>query len=545
MFGVLLKKHFTEMFASMFVNRKTGKVKSKGGIIGYAILLGFCFIIIMGSVFSLAMMLALAFIGNELTADFIGEVINIPPNSEWLYFAILSILAILLGVFGSVFNTYASLYKAKDNDFLLSLPIKPMTILAVRMSGVFGTSLMYSALIWIPTIVAYFIVASFSWKILIYTTITYIMLVLFVTVLTCALGYVVAIVSSKLKNKSFITVIISVVFFALYYFVCFKASEIFTSFVANSEQVGKVISTWMFPIYHLSKGAAGNTVSLLIFSAFSIVLFALCCYILQHSFFKLVTATTGTKQKIYTAKEEKSATKSEALLGKEFGRFFSSPTYMLNTALGVVFILIFSVFVIIKAPDVSLLDEIFPGLSGIIPIVAVGAMIFMLAMNVIAMPSVSLEGKSIEILHSLPVDGREVLFAKEKLQAIINFVPSVVCLIALEIVFKQGILTIIASVIALATFVWFSSALSTYMGVKKPIMVWANESIPIKQNLAIFIPILGSIIVGGGAAFGACVLAVLIPTFIPLLLMAVLFALVALPFQIWINEKGGKEFDNL
>ena len=32
-------------------------------------------------------------------------------------------IALALGIFGSVFNTFASLYQAKDNDLLLSLPI--------------------------------------------------------------------------------------------------------------------------------------------------------------------------------------------------------------------------------------------------------------------------------------------------------------------------------------------------------------------------------------------------------------------------------------
>ena len=39
---------------------------------------------------------------------------------SWLYFAIMSLMAVFLGAFGSVFNTYAGLYAAKDNDLLLS-----------------------------------------------------------------------------------------------------------------------------------------------------------------------------------------------------------------------------------------------------------------------------------------------------------------------------------------------------------------------------------------------------------------------------------------
>ena len=55
----------------------------------------------------------------------------------WLYFTLMGLVAIFLGAFGSVFNTYSSLYLAKDNDLLLSLPIPVRVIIASRLlSGV-------------------------------------------------------------------------------------------------------------------------------------------------------------------------------------------------------------------------------------------------------------------------------------------------------------------------------------------------------------------------------------------------------------------------
>ena len=39
---------------------------------------------------------------------------------DWLYFDMMTLIALFLGVFGGVFNTYSSLYKAKDNDLMLS-----------------------------------------------------------------------------------------------------------------------------------------------------------------------------------------------------------------------------------------------------------------------------------------------------------------------------------------------------------------------------------------------------------------------------------------
>ena len=49
--------------------------------------------------------------------------------------ALMGLLAILLGAFGSVFNTYSGLYLSKDNDLLLSMPIPVRSIMAVPAAG--------------------------------------------------------------------------------------------------------------------------------------------------------------------------------------------------------------------------------------------------------------------------------------------------------------------------------------------------------------------------------------------------------------------------
>ena len=61
-----------------------------------------------------------------------------------------------MGVIGSVFNTYASLYQAKDNDLLMSLPIPALYILLIRVAGVYIVGLFYQLLVMIPTAIVYF-----------------------------------------------------------------------------------------------------------------------------------------------------------------------------------------------------------------------------------------------------------------------------------------------------------------------------------------------------------------------------------------------------
>ena len=76
---------------------------------------------------------------------------------DWLYFALMGGIAMLLGAFGSIFNTYAGLYLAKDNDLLLSLPIPVRSIILSRLLSVYLMGLLYSGVVTIPAAIVYLI----------------------------------------------------------------------------------------------------------------------------------------------------------------------------------------------------------------------------------------------------------------------------------------------------------------------------------------------------------------------------------------------------
>lgn len=51
---------------------------------------------------------------------------------DWLYFALAGLFSLAMGVLGTVFSTQNQLYAAKDNDLMLSLPLRPGEILLGR-----------------------------------------------------------------------------------------------------------------------------------------------------------------------------------------------------------------------------------------------------------------------------------------------------------------------------------------------------------------------------------------------------------------------------
>ena len=145
MLKILMKKQMQEVGTFLYQDNKKGKRRSKSNFIGYILILVLLYAMLGGIFFTMG-----AWLGKPLMA----------LQLDWLYFALMGLVSVFLGVFGSVFNTYSSLYLAKDNELLLSMPIKPRDILIARLSGVYVMGLFYEGLVFIPAILAYCMTAG-------------------------------------------------------------------------------------------------------------------------------------------------------------------------------------------------------------------------------------------------------------------------------------------------------------------------------------------------------------------------------------------------
>lgn len=203
---------------------------------------------------------------------------------SWFYFAIMGLMAILLGAFGSVFTTYSSLYLPKDNDQMLSLPIPVNTLIAARLLGVYLMGLMYSGVVVLPAIIVYWVTVSAAPLHLLAGVLFLLLISLFVMAISCLLGWVVAKVSLKLKNKSFVTVVLSLVFFGLYYyFFSFKANSLLTELLQNIALYGDKVRSSAYPVYLFGQAGAGDPLSMLLLTAAIAVLFGLTWLLLSAS----------------------------------------------------------------------------------------------------------------------------------------------------------------------------------------------------------------------------------------------------------------------
>ena len=469
MLKLLLKKQLTEIFRNYFYNPKKNRARSKVGIIGYILLFVILMVGLLGGIFTgLSLLLC-----SPLSA----------AGMDWLYFSLMGLLAILLGTFGSVFTTYSCLYLSRDNDLMLSLPIPVNVLMASRLLTVYLMGAMYSIVVILPAVIVYWIAASASAGAIFGCLLLMLLISVFVLTLSCALGWVVAKISLKLKNKSFITVIISLAFFGGYYFFYFKAQTLIQNLLANAADYAAKIKGAAYPLYLFGKVGTGDWLAMLMVSAVVIALFAIVWALISRSFLKIATSSGKTEKRVYKEKAVKPKSVHGALLAKEFSRFLSSPLYMLNCGLGILLLPIAGGALVWKGGTIiSVLNSVFGARAGCTQVLLCAVVCMLASMNDTAAPSVSLEGKTIWLVQSLPVTPWQVLRAKLGVQLILTFVPTLLCFVCLPFIYPYSPLEILITAFVLLSNVLLSALFDLFLGLMTANLTWTNEMTPIKQS---------------------------------------------------------------
>ena len=506
MLGVLLKKEIAEVFRNFFFDRRKNKPRSKTLVILMFVIFSFLLFGMLGGSFA---GMALSICG-ELTE----------AGMDWLYFDVMSGTAIVLGIFGSVFNTYSTLYLPNDNELLFSMPIPVKTIIAARLLKVYLLNIMYSGIAILPAIIVYWCVKGITPL----NAAGGIMMIFIITVtvhiFTCVFGWIAAKISLKVKNKSFISVILTIAIIAAYYFFCFNTSEWVSYLTHNVEAVGNSIKNNAYILYLFGTIGSGDMLSAGLFIIINGILLALVLYVLVKTFFTIATSSGKSEKKRYTEKKARERSAFAAMLGKELSRFFSSTNYMLNCGFGIILI-------------------------PVIPVLLCSSIMALASMNDMAAPSVSLEGKNIWIPQSMPVAPETVLLAKAALQFVLTVIPILIAEICALTVMPCTVTEKLMFFIVPLVYTVFSAFFFTFLSIRFPTLEWTSEIIPIKQSLCIFISLFGSWGISLLFLIMYFLAGHLLGTEIYLAVWAVIYAAASVFLWHYLKTKGAEDFSKL
>lgn len=414
-------------------------------------------------------------------------------NFAWLYFSMAAIIATAICFIGSVFTAKILLFDAKDNELLLSMPVPPKHILASRMLTLLLMNYVFEIFVLAPAGFVFHTFFATTFTGVVFFVIGFLFLPFIALTITCVFGWFLEIVSARVRNKTLITTVLSLGFLAAYFYFYSKMNSYLLLIIQNASAIGENIKNSIFPIYHFGRAIAEkNPVSLLLFVLCAIVPFAIVYAILSYSFLKITTTNRGFTKIKYREQTMKVSSLRAALLKKELKHFSSNAMYIMNGSLGAVFTLAAAVALVIYRDLPSVIIEDMPNIASFINPLAVVALCFLASTNIISAPSISLEGKSLWIVQSLPIDGGDALLAKAYMHMVVCLpsvmIASVVCVFTLNMTPLLILLTLVLPAIVTV----FCALFGVFINLHFPRFDWISETVAIKQSMstmiAMFVP---------------------------------------------------------
>ena len=531
----LIKLRLQNILGSMTARKKNGK--------GMLVLFALLMIYGLGS---------FVFLFYQMFGVIAGTLAAAPPY-HWFYFALVGLLSFGLSFFFTAFTAKSELFEAKDNELLLSMPIRPRTILLSRMAVLLLVEYLISLLVMAPAGAAWFSNAGLNVTQLVLYIVGSVFLPLISASIACVVGWLLALLTAHARNKTLVTMIFSLGFLALYFFVYFNAQRYITSLLQNYQSVADGMTGWGFLFFWYGRGIAEpHWLFFLLVALFAIAVFTAAFLLLGKGFLK-VSSPENLKKRRTGELALRSGKVSSALLRKEFKRFTSSALYMLNCGLGLILAVIAAVALLIKADAVR---ELLPRVRQMgLPLTNLDfALILALltsvfcSMNVITAPSISLEGKSLWILRSAPIPAGAVLAAKLKLHLLLCAPPTLLLSAAAGYVLQPGVWGWLALLLVPQMFVLLNGAFGLMMNLCFPKLDWTNEAVPIKQSASVILTMLPMMAYSVAVVLGFVFLVLLNPILTPtafLLLALAVAAVWTLFAALWLCKSGPKKFEKL
>lgn len=416
-----------------------------------------------------------------------------------LFAAAISMMTFMQGIY----KTGPLIFNCKDDDLLLSLPIQKKTVLFIRIFKFYVFELMYNSLFLLPIMIAYIRWAeNLNWTYYLTSISMLLLLPIIPIVLSCFVGAITSSISSRFKYKNLVQIITSMIFIVLIMALSYKTDNLINYLIKNATSINDLITKIYYPAGVYAKLVTNfNVLDLLIFLIVNIAIIFISIYLLSIFYFKI----NSRMKKVITNKKVKLGnlnikqnSKTRSLIKKELNTFFETPVFIINSGFALVLFLIAVIMIVIKFDSFLPLLTSKQGGAGIEKDVItsnISIMIFLLIsfagyMTSITNSVISLEGRNINILKSLPLKAKTILMSKIYSCLVITTPILVIGNIILFIKFNTSIIEAILLLILSILVPLVSHFIGLIVNLKYPKLDAESSAEVVKQSASSFISVM-------------------------------------------------------
>ena len=486
-----------------------------------------------------------------------ANIIMEPLVKIHLEFVLLTLFVFLTAILTLVEGIYKSsslLFNCKDDNLLLSLPIKKSTVLFVRVFKFYVFEVLYNSLFLIPAIVVYLRYVNVGVSYYIVSLLALILLPIIPIVISCIIGGIISVSSSKFRFKNLVQILITTLFLLLIMYASFNLERIIMNIAEKATGINDFITRIYYPAGAYIKLITDFKISdLLLFIIIHIAIFVFAIMLLSTVYFKINSRTKAVKTSLRKGKYRIKKNKPMiALIKKEFKKFVDSPVFIINAGFGLVLFVVACIAITIKFDKFvnTLINQgiliTMEQVKMYFPVILFGLICFTSLLTSITSSMISLEGKSFNILKSLPIKPEKIILSKI-LTAVLIMIPfMLIGDIVFFIKFKLSILEMILIIISTIIMPLVSETIGILINLKYPKMDAENDTEVVKQSMSSGIAVfIGFVLM----ALTGYVLYKLIESGISIDLTIVIglafYTLIYIGLLIYLKKKSVKEFNSI
>ena len=428
-----------------------------------------------------------------------------PLNLQTLLLAALVLSISVLTIFEGIYKTSSLLFNCKDDQLLYSLPIKKSTILFLRMFKFYVFEVLFNSIFFIPVIIAYIeYTPSITWTFYLTSVVMILTIPIIPVVISTILGFFTTNLSSKVKYKNAMQIITSIVLILGIMYASFKMDNVYNYMIEHSDSMNDFITKLCYPAgMYATLATKFSLLKLIEYIIVNIVILTVGIFILSKFYFKI-----NSSYKEVTTVQNKKIKKGElkfvqnnpvrSLIKKEITTFFKTPVFIINAGFALVFFFIIAVAICFKFD--SLYESLFAS-TGEVTITKEAILshmslaIFMLVafasfMTSITNSVISLEGKNISILKSLPLEPKRILMSKVHAALVITTPPMLIGTLIMLINFKINIIESILILLLTILMPLVSHFIGIIINLKFPKLNYDNSAEVVKQSVSSFLAVM-------------------------------------------------------
>lgn len=422
------------------------------------------------------------------------------------------VISSLFTLFFTMFKANGELFHYQDYDMLMSLPIPVQTVINSRFVNMYLWNTLISVLIMLPMGIVYAIFVKPSIAFYFMWIVGMILTSLIPTTLAATIGAIITAISVKFRYSNTVSIILSLLLIVVIFVMPMSSTsnnnglpQLVDSHsgeldIATIKNFAPIITQTINKIYPPAKLFTTAVVDInfgifLIFGAISIGWYAFFLYFLSLKYKQINTALSShNTNSRYVLKTLRTNSMRTALYKKTLMRILKSNVCATNLLVSCLLAIIFSLTMVILGPDkleTSLEIKDFKNILNTAAAYIIAGMVCMTNSSII---SLSLEGKNIWLIKSLPIPPKTLYDSYLLTNFTFTIPTSFLCSILFCITLKPDLLGVLVLLITPLIYAIFTAVFGIFLSNRMAFYDWQDETSLVKQSALSLIGILGGMV---------------------------------------------------